>query len=430
MNSSGQRLLVSILIVVVAIVGFVAGGFTGYAARDPARASWWPFGPPSPTATPVTAEVQQQTPEELRRQFEIFWQVWSLLEDRFYDPSRVDYQKMVYGAISGMVGSVGDDYTFFSTPAQAAVSRTSLSGEYEGIGAYIDTQGGWPIIQGPVSNDSPAARAGLRKGDIVLAVDGVDVEGMQLEEVIARIKGPAGTQVTLKIARQGQEAFEVTITRAHIEVPSVEGEMRDDGLAYVRLSIFGSTTAQELDSTLEELLAQNPQGLILDLRGNGGGYLTAAQEVLGRFLREGVATYEADRDGNRTPLGIIPGQAQVFDLPMVVLVDGGSASASEITAGALQDYGRATLIGEQTFGKGSIQDISEFPDGSAVRITIAHWLTPQGRQIQDKGLTPEIIVTLTPEDYDQGLDPQLDTAAAYLLNQPLPPVAATPTPKP
>ncbi len=385
--------------------------------------------PPSPTSTNVV--LQDLTPTELREKFEIFWQTWDLLETYFYDPSRLDPQKMIYGAVKGMVESAGDRYTFFSTPAQTGVERTHLEGEYEGIGAYIDQQNGFPVILGPVHDDTPAARAGLRKGDIVIAVDGWETEGVPLEEVIARIKGPAGTQVTLTISRAGEpEPFDVTLTRAHIEVPSVEGKMRDDGLAYMKLFVFGGSTARELDATLKTLLAQNPRGLILDLRGNGGGYLEAAQEVLGRFLREGIAAYEADREDHRQSIPLIPGEVQAFDIPLVVLVDGGSASASEIVAGALQDYHRATLIGEQTFGKGSIQHVFDLPDGSSVRITVAQWLTPNARRIQDRGLTPEIIVPLSPEDYEAGRDPQLDAAAAYLLGRPLPPTAVTPTPAP
>jgi carboxyl-terminal processing protease len=262
-------------------------------------------------------------------------------------------------------------------------------------------------------------------------VDGVEVEGMVLEEVIARIKGPSGTDVDITIYRPDeQREFTVTITRTRIEIRSAEGEMREDGVAYVRISVFGETTSAELDETLLELLAQNPSGLILDLRGNGGGYLRAAQEILGRFVRSGDATLEEDRDGNRSALPILHGDAQVYDLPMVVLVDGGSASASEITAGALQDYERAILVGEQTFGKGSIQNVIPLEDGASVRITVAHWLTPKGRQIQDVGLTPELIVARTPEDYEAGIDPQLDVAAAYLLANPLPSSVVTPTPKP
>lgn len=422
MSKMWRVLLLGLLAAILIIGSFTMGGAAGWLVRGALV---------QPVPTLSTDQAQELTPEELRDKFEIFWETWSLVQHNFYDPTRVDPQKMAYGAIKGMVSSVGDRYTFFATPAETAVSNTSLQGNYEGIGAYIDQENGFPVILGPVSDDTPAARAGLRRGDIVLAVDGVDVEGMPLEEVIGMIKGPAGTEVTLKILRQGEgQPFEVTLIREHIDVASVKGRVRPDGLAYIELSIFGERTAAELDDTLEAVLAQHPRGLILDLRGNGGGYLTAAQEVLGRFLRSGVATYRADRQGNRAPLAILGGGAQAFDLPMVVLVDGGTASASEIVAGALQDGRRATLIGEQTFGKGSIQNVFDLPDGSSVRVTVAHWLTPSGRQIQDIGLTPDLVVARTPEDYAADLDPQLDTAVAYLLGQTLPPVAATPTPKP
>ncbi|MGB9723865.1 MAG: S41 family peptidase [Chloroflexia bacterium] len=417
----------TVLVLCLFLLVFSAGTAFGFVLRGPVAL----FRAASPSPAPNIAPAQTLVPADLQENFQTFWQVWDLLETYFYDPAKLDPQKMVYGAIRGMVESAGDRYTFFSTPAQTGVERTHLEGEYEGIGAYIDQQDGFPVILGPVHEDTPAARARLRKGDIVIAVDGWETEGVPLEEVIARIKGPAGTQVTLTIARPGEaEPFDVTLTRAHIEVPSVEGKMREGGLAYIKLSVFGGTTARELDAVLKTLLAQNPRGLILDLRGNGGGYLEAAQEVLGRFLRQGIAAYQADREDHRQRVPLIPGEVQAFDLPLVVLVDGGSASASEIVAGALQDYRRATLIGEQTFGKGSIQHVFDLPDGSSVRITVAQWLTPGARRIQDRGLTPEIIVPLTPEDYEAGLDPQLDAAVAYLLGRPLPPVATTPTPTP
>ncbi|MGC8874631.1 MAG: S41 family peptidase [Chloroflexia bacterium] len=410
---------------------FLLGSIVGWSLHGWLPNVRLPFEAIGPQPQPsVTQLAQGDVPEALREKFALFWQVWDLVEQHFYDPKAIDYQKMVYGAIQGMVGSLGDPYTFFSTPQQTEIVRTQLQGEYEGIGAYIDQEEGWPVIQGPVSDDVPAARAGLRQGDIILEVDHVSTQGMPLEQVIARIKGPAGSRVTLTILRGDQPPFEVTLVRARIEVASVTWRMRPDGLAYVRLSIFGGATAEELDNALETLLAAHPKGLILDLRGNGGGYLTAAQEVLGRFLDRGTAAYQANRDGSLTPHPILRGRIRVLDLPMVVLVNGGSASASEIVAGALQDNGRAVLIGEQTFGKGLIQSNFDLPDGSSVRVTVARWLTPNGRQIQGQGLTPDLIVPLPPEDYEAGRDPQLDAAAAYLLQKPLPPSAATPTPTP
>ncbi|MBN1483747.1 MAG: S41 family peptidase [Chloroflexia bacterium] len=430
MNSSGRILLLSLAVVFLVGISFVAGGITGFLYGS-SQGIQLPFvGTPEPAETPDTYLAEGTVPEELQEQFELFWQVWSLLEGNFYDPTEIDSRGMVYGAIRGMVDSLGDRYTLFSTPAQADVSRTHLQRDYEGIGAYIDYEDNFPVILGPVNDETPAAEAGLRQGDVVLAVDGMDVEGMPLEEVIAYIKGPAGTDVVLTILREGQAPFEVTITRARIEILSVEGELREDGLAYVQLSVFGEATSEELDERLKELLRQNPTGLILDLRNNGGGYLRAAQEVLGRFVEDGVATYQSDREDNLLPHPVIGGDAEAFDLPMVVLINGGSASASEIVAGALQDFGRATLVGEQSFGKGSIQHVFDLEDGSSLRVTVAHWLTPNERRIQDVGLTPDLVVPLTPEDFEAERDPQLDAAAAYLLGRPLPQGAATPTPTP
>ena len=433
MKSEGRGLLIGLLVLILMVGTFFVGGFAGWILNNYLRGGWssGDIQTLCLQPTPLTTQAQQDVPEALRNQFKIFWQVWDLAEKNFYDPTKVDYQKMTYGAIKGMVQSLGDDYTIFSTPTETNVSRTHLQGNYEGIGAYIGEKDGFAVIQGPVNDQTPAAKAGLRKGDLVLEVDGVDVEGMALDEVISLIKGPADTDVTITLYRPDeQREFTVTVTRTRIEIKSAEGRMLDDGLAYLKISVFGDTTAAEMDTALQELLKQNPRGLIIDLRGNGGGYLQAAQEILGRFLRDGVATLEQDRDGQRTALPILHGDAEVYDLPIVVLVDGGSASASEITAGALQDLKRAILVGEQTFGKGSIQNVVDLPDGSSVRITVAHWLTPNAREIQDVGLTPDLVVGITPEDYNAGLDPQLDTAVAYLLGKALPPAAATPTPKP
>lgn len=432
MKPNWRNLLLSVGVVLIAAVSFVTGGLVGWVLRQPTSVAIVVETPePTPVRTPATTLAEQDVPEELREQFETFWQVWALVEDNFFDPERIDYQKMIYGALQGMVNSLDDPYTFFSTPAETEVERTHLQSEYQGIGAYIDQEEGYPMILGPVHDETPAAMAGLRLGDLIVEVNGEDIFGLSLAEQIGLIKGPAGTDVTLLIYRPSEdESFEVTITRARIELRSAEGQMRDDGLAYISVSAFGDSTIQELDAVLEELLPQNPKGVIVDLRGNGGGYLLVAQEVLGRFISTGVAVYQESGDGTRIPHPVLGDGPEAFDVPVVVLVNGGSASASEVVAGALQDYERALIIGEQTFGKGSIQNIFDLADGSSVRITVAKWLTPDGRQIQDEGITPDLIVPLTPEDYDAGLDPQLDAAAAYLLDHPLPQTAVTPAPQP
>jgi len=291
----------------------------------------------------------------------------------------------------------------------------TLQGEYEGIGAWVDPSGDYLTIVTPMKG-SPAEKAGLKPGDKVIAVDGEDVTGVNPELVIRRVLGPAGTPVRLTILREGQEPFDVTIIRAKITIPSVEGEMRDDGIAYVQLHTFGDKTTTELRNTLEDLMAQNPKGLILDLRNNGGGYLNTAVDVASEFLPKGqVVLYEEYKDGTRKAYKT-HGGGHATEIPMIILVNEGSASASEIVAGAMQDYGRALLVGTTTYGKGSVQNwIPLSNNQGAVRITVALWLTPKGRQISGKGLQPDVEVEMTEEDVEAERDPQLDKAVELIL---------------
>jgi carboxyl-terminal processing protease len=278
----------------------------------------------------------------------------------------------------------------------------------------------------------------LRPGDVVIAIDGKDMTGVNPEEARQKVMGPAGTDVTLTIVRKGDDQpIEVTITRAEIVTPLVESEMRSDDIAYVRLNTFGGTADQELRNALEELLAQNPKGLILDLRYNGGGYLDQGIAVASEFLPADISVvFERYSDGTMkenksTGLGL------ATDIPMVVLVNEGSASAAEIVAGALQDLDRAKLVGITTYGKGSVQSVNPLSNEGSVAITSAEWLTPNKRLIQGIGLIPDVYIELTQADFDAGLDPQLDAAVETLLailgNTPIPtsmPIPATATPVP
>jgi carboxyl-terminal processing protease len=237
--------------------------------------------------------------------------------------------------------------------------------------------------------------------------------GIPGDLALKRILGPAGTQVTLTI-RRGDETFDVVITRANIIVPTVESEMLEDNIAYIQLSNYGDKTTQQLRDALKSLQSQKPEGLILDLRGNGGGYLNTAIQVVSEFIADGVVMFEQYGDGETFTYQAIPG-GLATKIPLVVLVDGGTASAAEITAGAIQDHNRAPLVGDVTYGKGSVQSwITLKNDAGGVRVTIARWLTPNGRQISEIGLEPEYIVELTVEDYEAGLDPQLDKAIEVL----------------
>ncbi len=351
------------------------------------------------------------TPEEYEELFAPFWETWEIIHEEYVDQP-VNDRELMQGAIEGMLNALDDRHTSYMNPEEFEQANESLEGEYEGIGAWVDITGDYVEIISPMKG-SPAAEAGLMPNDKVIGVNGEDVTGVPGDLVLNQILGPAGTDVTLTIQRNS-ETFEVTITRRNIVVPTVESEMLEDNIGYVALYTYGENTTEQLQESLEELLAQDPEGLILDLRDNGGGYLNTAIQVVSEFIGDGVVMYEQYGDGETYTYEAIPG-GLATEIPLVVLVNGGTASASEITAGAIQDYDRAPLVGTTTYGKGSVQTWIELEENAGgVRVTIARWLTPDGRQISGEGLEPEYIVEMTMEDFEQGRDPQLDKAIEVL----------------
>ena len=389
--------------------GFVAGHFTTVPALDNLPLIG---GLPQPMTTPTGAT--DATPTNLKTLFSPFWETWDLVHKE-YVTQPVDDLKLMRGAISGMLASLGDKHTSYMDPSQFTQANTSLSGEYDGIGAWVDATGTYLTIVSAMPN-SPAEAAGLKAGDQVLKVDGVDMTGTPADLVIQKVMGPSGSQVILTIGRADQDPFDVPVTRKHIVVPSVESKMLDNNIAYIRLNTFGDNSTQELVAALKDLLAKNPKGLIFDLRNNGGGYLKTAVEVASQFIKEGVIVTEKKGDGSAQQYTAISG-GLATDIPMVVLVNEGSASASEIVAGALQDYGRAKLVGVKTYGKGSVQIWTPLSDNAgAVRITIAKWFTPKDRTIHEVGLLPDVVAEITKADVDAKRDPQLDAAIKTLLD--------------
>jgi carboxyl-terminal processing protease len=345
--------------------------------------------------------------------FDLFWEAWGLIERDFYGELPSD-EELTYGAIRGATNTLGDPNTAFISPEAAAINREDDSGSFQGIGAYVSMENGILMIVNTFK-EQPAEKAGLRRGDVVLEVDGTPLTNMSLYEAIGLIRGPEGTVVRLTIGREGEDPFDVEVTRAHIAIPVVESELLEEGIGYARLFEFSSDATAKLGSAIEELLTEEPSALILDLRGNPGGWLNEAVSTAGLFLpKEEVVLLERFGDGDERTYRTSE-HPLAPDIPMVVLVDGGSASASEIVAGALQDHGRAILIGEQSFGKGSVQWPHELSNGAELRVTVARWFTPLDRVIHGEGLAPDIEVELTFEDYDAGLDPQLDRAIEYLL---------------
>ncbi|MEK7211180.1 MAG: S41 family peptidase [Patescibacteria group bacterium] len=345
--------------------------------------------------------------------FDLFWRVWNMAKAKYVNQP-INEVGMFYGAIAGMVASLGDPYSVFFEPQTAKEFSAELAGTLEGIGAELGVKNNQITIITPLA-DSPAEAAGIKAGDKILAIDGVDTTGMSVDYAVKLIRGPAGTKVNLTIGRDGlAKAEEITITRAKIVIKSVQWRMLEkENIAYLRISQFSDVTVAEFDRAVKKIVAQQPKGLVVDLRGNPGGYLDASVQIAGDWVKDGVIVYEQFTNDIREEYRT-RGAARLLNIPTVVLVNNGSASASEILAGALQDYGLAKLVGEKTFGKGSVQDYETFKDGSALKITIAEWLTPKERNINKEGIVPDVEVKLTEDDFKAGKDPQLEKAVELL----------------
>jgi carboxyl-terminal processing protease len=410
LNKSLKAILVVLAVLFVAVASFAGGLMVGHlvpftGAISPGQS----IVPPTPSA-----EQQAATPQELQTLFTPFWEAWNIVHEQYVDQP-VDDLALMQGAIRGMIEALGDEHSSYMDPVSYQSASEGLNGAYEGIGAYVDTTGDYLTVTSPIPG-SPAEAAGLQAGDQFVAIDGEDMTGIDPELARLKVIGPAGSTVHLTVKRESEpELLEFDIVRAQIEVESASGRMLDNGIAYVQVTTFGDKTTRELRDTLEELMAQNPKGLILDLRNNGGGYLNTAVEVTSEFVDEGVVLYEEYGDGRKNTYEVLPG-GQATQIPMVVLINENSASASEIVAGALQDHGRAQLIGVTSYGKGSVQNWVPLSENQgAVRVTIAKWLTPDGRTIHDQGLIPDVAVELTDEDINADRDPQLDAAVEALL---------------
>lgn len=360
-------------------------------------------------------------PAEVNELFAPFWEVWDLVHTRYYDQP-VDDEALMGGAIEGMLAVLDDPHTRYLSPEDEANMRERMDGEFQGIGAEVESVDGDITIVSPIVG-SPAEAAGLQPGDILRAADGVDLTGMDLLEAVSLVRGPAGTAVTLLIKRDGQQ-FEVEITRDVVELASVRSEMLDEGLAYIRLSQFGYRSTEEMNDALAGLMAHNPTGLILDLRRNPGGGLDTVVEIADQFLAEGVVLEEEFGNG-RVQTFESDDKGLAEEIPLVVLIDEGSASASEVLAGAIRDRERGVLIGHTSFGKGTVQTWHALSNNGGVRITVARWLTPAENWVNETGLEPDYLISLpeveNPDDFE---DTQLQAAIDYLLGRPI--VSETP----
>jgi carboxyl-terminal processing protease len=348
----------------------------------------------------------------------LFWDVWEEMDLYYVDELAVqDNEKLIYGSIKGLVSSVSDPYTVFMDPKETKEFEENLNGSLEGIGAELTAEDGFLKVLSPLKN-SPAEKAGLLPGDIIFQINGEITGEMTLFDAIMKIRGEKGTDVTLTVIREEiEEPFDVTITRDSIIIESVTYELLEEGLAYISINQFSDDTSSEFDNAVQKLLLDNPKGLIVDLRYNGGGYLDISVEILSQLIKgEEVAVQIQTREKDKNEMLYLLNNGKLSEIPLVVIVNDGSASASEIMAGAIQDYKRGLVIGEKTYGKGSVQEVIYLEDGSSLRMTIAHWLTPNGRSIQEVGITPDRVVELTSEDAAANKDTQLDEAIKYLLN--------------
>jgi carboxyl-terminal processing protease len=346
----------------------------------------------------------------LEDSFSPFWEVWDVVHTRYFEQP-IDDELLIEGAIGGMLAVLDDPHTRYLSPEDQALSLENMSGEIQGIGAEVSEEEGHIVIVSPIEG-SPAEAAGLQPGDILLTADSVELSGMSVIEAAQLVRGPKGTVVVLGIERDGQR-FEVSIERDTVKIASVRGEMLEENLAYVRLTQFGENSDEELEELLATLTAQNPAGLILDLRRNPGGSLETAVNIADQFLPEGVILYERFGNGRQTVFDSSD-NGLADDLPLAVLIDEGSASASEVLAGAIQDRERGVLIGQTSFGKGTVQSWQELSNGGGLRITTARWLTPNDSWIHELGVTPDYFI---PAAEDGEEDAQLEAAVDFLLGE-------------
>ncbi|HBL39892.1 TPA: S41 family peptidase [Candidatus Uhrbacteria bacterium] len=395
--------VIGLFVIVVVLTTFVIGFYLGRQAA--ARES-------VPEGEGAVMGVGE-TPAYLSRDvdFKLFWDTWNHIKDSYYRQPVSDVE-LFYGALQGLVSGLDDPYSVFFDPEETEIFNEELEGSFEGVGMEIGIRNDQLQVIAPLPG-TPAEKAGLRSGDKIFAIDGEDTLEMSVEDAVLRIRGERGTTVTLTISSDGlSDLRDVDVVRDTIRVDSVTWEIKD-GIARVRISFFNGDTGARWREAIQEMLTSGAKGLVVDLRNNPGGLLDSAIEVAGEWVDGRPVVIERIQGVDQPMSG--SGRARLADLPTVVLVNGGSASASEIVAGALKDYDLATIVGETTFGKGSVQDYQELSDGSSVKLTIAEWLTPNGNSIHETGIEPDVAVEFSLEDLENGLDPQMD-AALQIIN--------------
>jgi len=356
-------------------------------------------------------KIAYHVPQPDTIDFSLFWDAYNKLGQHFIDPEKIDNQKIIYGAIEGMTKSLEDPYTGFFDPEEAHKFQQDLSGSFEGIGVEIGVKKDMLTVIAPLEG-TPGQKAGLKPGDVIVKIEGKDASNMTADDAVNLIRGQKGTPVVLSIFREGWTSTkDITIIRGTIKIPSMEWSIKDTDIAYLQLFQFSESLSSDFRTVAFEILQSPAKKIILDLRNNPGGYLEVAQDIAGFFLQNGqVVTIEDFGDNKEQVIYKSNGNSTLANYPIVVLINEGSASASEILAGALRDNRGTKLIGMKSFGKGSVQEVINLRNGSFLKITIAKWLTPNGSSISEVGLEPDIKIDITDQDIEQEKDPQLDRA--------------------
>lgn len=414
-NVTKRLVLAGIMIAVMALTGGAAF-YYGYQV-----------GIEEPNVTLVKGVVNLDEGKETNTDFSLFWDAWSVLREKYVDSDNVTDQEMVYGAISGMLAATGDPYSVFMPPKEADDFSQEISGEFGGIGAEIGIRNEQLVVIAPLKN-TPAERAGLKSGDAIVKINNETTTGLSTDNAVKKIRGPKGTKVVLSVFREGwSDVREIEIVRDTIQIPTLEWKMLNEAgkedsngkILYIQLYNFYEKSPLLFYQALVQAVDKNPQGVILDLRNNPGGYLDAAVNIAGWFIDRGdvVVTekFRSEEDGHTTFKA--QGLPIFKDTPTVVLINEGSASASEILAGALKDNNGIKLVGKKSFGKGSVQELVPLKADALIKITVAHWLTPNGTVIDKNGITPDVEVNLTEEDAKNEKDPQLEKAVETLIKE-------------
>ncbi|MBI1999383.1 MAG: S41 family peptidase [Parcubacteria group bacterium] len=406
--------LIGISVVIIA-AAFITGVYFGYGNR--------------PEVAKITALVGTMPPTVAPSEkidFAPFWKAWNAIDEK-YTPANgtsteITAQDKVWGAIQGLVASLGDPYSVFLPPADASMFEENINGNFGGVGMEIGIRDKALTVIAPLKN-TPAARAGIQAGDIILKIDDALTADMSVEKAVRLIRGEIGTTVTLLLSRkEREEPFEIKVVRDVIVIPTIDTEELPDGVFVIKLYNFSAQSPRLFREALREFVLSGNDKLILDMRGNPGGFLEAAVDIASWFLPSGAIVVSEDFGPHKADLNVMY-RSKGYDiftdkLKMAILVDGGSASASEIVAGALSEHGTATLVGEQTFGKGSVQELIKITPDTSLKLTVAHWKTPKGTIISKSGLTPQYKVTMTEKDREAKKDPQMERAVGLLVGSP------------